>query len=251
MRYSRHTSPILLRWPIDVPPVPQRFPRHIPITPMRIIQQVLLRESGIESSWQLEQAGVVIEQHFTRGENEKAAIQVVQIRIGRVRVVVTPEITVRAEHVRSRQSSFVVLDLSRVGACCLREGGFIVEDAIERFGDQGIGINEQDFTVLCELEQSELGHHVAPAGGGWDRPVGVQLFHHNDGGTITLQTVPLAFGNVFGTEDNKWNAVVRSGCLGVEELVREHAGAEEVAVIFVMCFSAFFVGLGVYVGVAG
>ena len=157
MKTRRPTPPIPLGRPIDIPAKPQHPPRHIPFAAVGVIQQILLGEPRVEAPRELEERGVIREELRAGGEDEEAAVEVGEVGVGRVGVVVAPGVGVGGEHVGAWERGFVGAELGFLREGWLGEGCFVVEDAVQRFGDQGVGVDEADFRVLCQLEEAEFG----------------------------------------------------------------------------------------------
>ena len=124
---------------------------------MGVVQQILLGEARVEAPGELEEGGVVREELRAGGEDEEAAVEVGEVGVGRVGVVVAPGVGVGGEHVGAWEGRFVGAELGFLREGWLGEGGFVVEDAVEGFRDQGVGVDEADFRVLCQLEEAEFG----------------------------------------------------------------------------------------------
>lgn len=159
----RAAAPVLLRRPVDIPPIPQRLPRHVALAPVRVVEQVLLREARVEAAGELEQRDVVVEEHAGGREDEEAAVEVARVRRRRPRVLVAEEVGVRGKHVGAWQGGLVVFGGFRVGERGLGQGGFVVEDAVERRGDEVVGVDEQNLAPLGHLKEAQLREDVCPA----------------------------------------------------------------------------------------
>ena len=118
--------------------------------------------------------------------------------------------------------------------------------------DEGVGVDEADFAVLGQLEEAQFGEHVVPALDCGVHPFGLEFLHEDYGGAVFLETLAFALGDVGGAEDEEGDAVVCAGGFGVQELVGEDAGADEVAIVHVVDLSRLFVGwLAVWICVGG
>ncbi len=160
-------------------------------------------------------------------------------------MIVALHITMGREHVRPWQDTFILLDLLWVHTRGLGQCPFVVEDGIQRFRDQRVGIHEEDLGVLDQLEESEFGQYVALAICSCDHPVGVEFLDEDDCRTILFQAVTFALRDVAGAEYEEGDAEVRAGGAGVQELVGEDASAEEVAVLVIRnVFFSFGMGVG-------
>ena len=231
---------ILLRRPIHIPSIPQMPPWHVALFTMCVIQEILLGKPRIESTLQPQQRLIILKQLLTRGKHEKPAAQIIALRaIRREGVIVLPVIRMRRETVRPGQGGFVRFGLLGLVQHGLQRGRLVVEDAVQPLGHQHVGVEEADLGVAGQLEQAQLGEHVAPPVRARVHPRRVELGHGHDGRALARERRAFPAGYVVRDEHEEGDAAVAPCACRVQQLVGEHAGTEEVAIVVVVAVLLF------------